>query len=152
MTPEEKLASMGLTLPPAPKPVANYLPCRRDGATLYIAGQGPWKAGGGLHTGKVGADVGTKEAYEHARITALFLLAIAKAEAGSLSRIEVLKVLGMVNATPEFAEHPKVIDGCSDLLVAVLGERGRHARSAIGVGSLPMSITVEIEAVMRIVD
>ena len=91
-----------------------------------------------------------EQAYEHAKLVGLGLLAAAKAAVGDLSKIEVLKVLGMVNAVPDFTDQPKVINGCSDLFVAVLGERGRHARSAVGMGSLPMQITVEIEAVMRI--
>jgi enamine deaminase RidA (YjgF/YER057c/UK114 family) len=152
MTPEAKLASMGLVLPEVPKPVANYVPFKIDGGTLYLSGQGPRRTDGTAITGKVGGDVTADEAYAHARLTGLGLLAAAKAAAGELGRIEVLKVLGMVNAVPEFTDHPKVINGCSDLFVAVLGERGRHARSAVGVGSLPMNITVEIEAVMRIHD
>jgi enamine deaminase RidA (YjgF/YER057c/UK114 family) len=150
MTPEAKLASMGLVLPEVPKPVANYVPFKIDGGTLYLSGQGPRRTDGTAITGKVGGDVTADEAYAHARLTGLGLLAAAKAAAGELGRIEVLKVLGMVNAVPEFTDHPKVINGCSDLFVAVLGERGRHARSAVGVGSLPMNIPVEIEAVMRI--
>jgi enamine deaminase RidA (YjgF/YER057c/UK114 family) len=102
--------------------------------------------------GKVGRDVTAEQAYEHAKLVGLGLLAAAKAAAGDLSKIEALKVLGMVNAVPDFTDHPKVINGCSDLFVAVLGERGRHARSAVGMGSLPMNITVEIEAVLRIHD
>jgi enamine deaminase RidA (YjgF/YER057c/UK114 family) len=120
------------------------------GDTLYLAGQGPRHADGSHITGKVGRDVTLEEAYEHAKLIGLGLLATARAAAVDLSRIEMLKVLGMVNAVPEFMHHPEVINGCSDLFVAVLGERGRHARSAVGVGSLPMNITVEIEAVMRI--
>jgi enamine deaminase RidA (YjgF/YER057c/UK114 family) len=150
MTPEEKLASMGLALPPVAAPVANYVPFKVHGQTLYLSGQGPRRSDGTLLTGKVGRDVTTEEAYEHARLTGLALLAAARAAAGDLSRVEVLKVLGMVNAVPEFTDHPKVINGCSDLFVAVLGDRGRHARSAVGMGSLPMNISVEIEAVMRI--
>jgi enamine deaminase RidA (YjgF/YER057c/UK114 family) len=152
MTPEAKLASMGLVLPGVPRPVANYVPFKISGNTLYLAGQGPRRGDGTVITGKVGRDVTADEAYEHARLTGLGLLAAAKVAAGELARIEVLKVLGMVNAVPEFTDHPKVINGCSDLFVAVLGERGRHARSAIGMGSLPMNIPVEIEAVMRIHD
>ena len=102
--------------------------------------------------GKVGRDVSVEEAYEHAKLVGLGLLAAAKAASGELAKIEVLKVLGMVNAVPEFTDQPQVINGCSDLFVAVLGERGRHARSAVGMGSLPLQITVEIEAVMRIHD
>ena len=152
MSPEAKLASMGLTLPEVPRPVANYVPFKVHGSTLYLSGQGPRRNDGTLATGKVGRDVSPEQAYEHARLVGLGLLAAAKTAAGDLSRIEVLKVLGMVNAVPEFTDHPKVVNGCSDLFVAVLGERGSHARSAVGMGSLPMSITVEIEAVMRIHD
>ena len=152
MTPEEKLRSLGLELPPAPKPLANYVPFRLDGKTLYLSGQGPRKPDGSMHTGKVGRDVTWEQAYQHARLVGLGLLSVAKAAAGDLSRVEVLKVLGMVNGVPEFGDHPKVINGCSDLFVEILGDRGRHARSAVGMGSLPNQITVEVEAVMRIVD
>jgi enamine deaminase RidA (YjgF/YER057c/UK114 family) len=152
MTPEEKLRAMGLELPPAPKPVGNYVPFKLDGRTLYLSGQGPRRPDGSMHSGKVGGDVSIEEAYGHARLVGLGLLSVAKLAAGELSRVEVLKVLGMVNGVPEFGDHPKVINGCSDLFVEVLGERGRHARSAVGMGSLPNRITVEVEAVMRIVD
>jgi enamine deaminase RidA (YjgF/YER057c/UK114 family) len=152
MTPEEKLRAMGLELPPAPKPVGTYVPFKLDGRTLYLSGQGPRRPDGSMHSGKVGGDVSIEEAYQHARLVGLGLLSVAKLAAGELSRIEVLKVLGMVNGVPEFGDHPKVINGCSDLFVEVLGERGRHARSAVGMGSLPNRITVEVEAVMRIVD
>lgn len=152
MTPEAKLESMGLILPPVPKPVANYVPFKVHGNTLYLAGQGPRRNDGMLLTGKVGRDVTVDEAYEHAKLVGLGLLAAAKVAAGELTRIEVLKVLGMVNAVADFTDHPKVINGCSDLFVAVLGERGRHARSAVGVGSLPMNISVEVEAILRIHD
>ena len=151
MTPEEKLKSLGLTLPEVPEPIANYVPFKLGGATIYLSGQGPRNPDGTYHVGKVGRDVTWQEAYEHARITALGLLAAARAAAGELGRVEIVKVFGMVNAIPEFADHPRVINGCSDLLVEVLGERGRHARSAVGMGSLPNGMTVEIEAVMRIV-
>src|SRR5258708_39739576 len=104
-----------------------------------------------MHVGKVGKDVTIEQAYEHAKLVGLGLLAAARdAAGGSLDKVEVLKVLGMVNAVPEFTDQPKVINGCSDLFVAVLGERGRHARSAVGMGSLPNQITVEVEAVMRV--
>ena len=150
MTPEAKLAAMGLTLPEIPMPMANYVSFKRDGRTLYLSGQGPRRSDGSMATGKVGRDVSTEEAYEHAKLVGLGLLAAAKAAAGELSKVEVLKVLGMVNAVPEFTDQPQVINGCSDLFVAVLGERGRHARSAVGMGSLPLQITVEIEAIMLI--
>jgi enamine deaminase RidA (YjgF/YER057c/UK114 family) len=151
MTPEEKLKALGLTLPVVPTPVANYVPFRLDGKTIYLSGQGPRKPDGSQHTGKVGRDVTWEQAYEHAKLVGLGLLAAAQKAAGGLDKVEVLKVLGMVNAIPEFGDHPKVINGCSDLFVEVLGDRGRHARSAVGFGSLPNNITVEIEAVMRIV-
>jgi enamine deaminase RidA (YjgF/YER057c/UK114 family) len=150
MTPEDKLASMGLVLPSVPKPVGTYVPFKISGDTLYLSGQGPRRPDGTFATGKVGRDVTVEEAYTHAELVGLGLLAAAKLAAGDLSRIEVLKVLGMVNAVPDFTDQPQVINGCSDLFVSVLGERGRHARSAVGMGSLPMQITVEIEAVMRI--
>jgi enamine deaminase RidA (YjgF/YER057c/UK114 family) len=153
MSPEDKLAQMGLTLPPTPTPAGNYVPFKRDGNIAYLAGQGPRKADGSLHTGKVGGDVTVEAAYEHAKLVGLQILASAKAAAGGdLSKVEFLKVLGMVNGTPDFGDHPRVINGFSDLMVAVLGDRGRHARSAVGMGSLPMGITVEIEAVIRIHD
>jgi enamine deaminase RidA (YjgF/YER057c/UK114 family) len=133
MTPEAKLASMGLTLPEIPKPLANYVPFKINGNTLYLSGQGPRRNDGSMATGKVGRDVTVEQAYEHAKLVGLGLLAAAKAAVGDLSKIEVLKVLGMVNAVPEFTDQPKVINGCSDLFVAVLGERGRHARSAVGM-------------------
>lgn len=152
MTPEQKLASMGLALPKLPTPVGNYVPFKLDGRTIYCSGQGPRTADGRMLTGKVGLEVTIEEAQERAKLIGLGLLAAAKAAAGDLAKIEVIKVLGMVNAVPDFKEHPKVINGCSDLFVDVLGERGRHARSAVGMGSLPSNISVEIEAVMRIVD
>jgi len=152
MSAEDKLKELGLTLPNLPRPIANYVPFRRDGNVIYLSGQGPRKPEGGYHLGKVGAGVSIEEAYQHARNTGLDLLAAAKLAAGSLDKIEVLKIFGMVNGIPEFGDHPKVINGCSDLFVSVLGDRGRHARSAIGVGSLPGGMTVEIEAVMRVVD
>ncbi len=152
MSAEEKLAELGLKLPNLPTPLGNYVPFRRDGDVIYLAGQGPRKPDGAPITGKVGRDVTLEQAYEHAKLVGLGLLAAAKQAAGSLDKVEVLKVLGMVNAVPEFVDQPKVINGCSDLFVAVLGERGRHARSAVGMGSLPNGITVEIEAVMRVAE
>ena len=152
MTPDEKLRSLGLELPNVPTPVANYVPFKVVGDMIYLSGQGPRKEGGGYHLGKVGGNVTWEEAYQHARTTGLGLLAAAKAASGDLSKVEVIKVFGMVNGTPEFADHPKVINGCSDLFVEILGDRGRHARSAIGMGSLPNGMTVEIEVIMRIVD
>lgn len=152
MTPEEKLKSLGLVLPNVPTPVANYVPFKVDGRTIYLSGQGPRKPDGKLITGRVGEEISVEQAYECARLIGLGLLAAAKMAAGDLGKVEALKLLGMVNAVPGFTDQPKVINGCSDLLVNVLGDRGRHARSAVGMGSLPSNMPVEIEAIMRIVD
>ena len=152
MTPEEKLKSLGLVLPKVPTPVGNYVPFKIDGRTIYLSGQGPRRPDGTLVSGRVGEDVSVEQAYECARLVGLGLLAAAKLAAGDLGKVETLKLLGMVNAVPGFAEQPKVINGCSDLFVEVLGDRGRHARSAVGMGSLPGNIPVEIEVIMRIVD
>jgi enamine deaminase RidA (YjgF/YER057c/UK114 family) len=153
MSAEDRLKAMGLSLPTLATPVANYVPFKLDGRTIYCSGQGPRKPDGtGYHVGKVGKDYTVEQAYEHAKLTGLGLLAALKAAAGSLDKVEILKVLGMVNGVPEFGDQPKVINGCSDLLVAVLGERGRHARSAVGMGSLPNNMSVEIELIARIVD
>jgi enamine deaminase RidA (YjgF/YER057c/UK114 family) len=125
-----------------------FVNARIVGNLLYVSGQGPREADGTMHRGKVGADVTIAAARSHARTTGLNILAIVQHTLGSLDRITaVVKLLGMVNATPDFADHPKVIDGCSELFVEILGDAGRHARSAIGVGSLPGNITVEIEAI-----
>jgi len=150
MSAEDKLKALGLSLPETPKPLANYVPFKRAGDLVFLSGQGPRYPDGSFATGKVGRDVTVEEAYEHAKLVGLGLLAAAKAAAGSLDKVEMLKMLGMVNGAPEFTQQPAVINGCSDLFVAVLGENGRHARSAVGMGSLPENITVEIEVVMRV--
>jgi enamine deaminase RidA (YjgF/YER057c/UK114 family) len=150
MSPEEKLKAMGLTLPSVPQPVATYVSFKRDGSTLYLSGQGPRDASGKMHTGLVGKDLTVQQAYEHAKLVGLGLLAAAKAATGDLGKVEVIKLLGMVRAVPEFGEQPEVINGCSDLFVAVLGERGKHARSAVGLASLPRGISVEIECIMKV--
>ena len=148
---EAKLASLGITLPTPPKPVANYVPWVRTGSLVFLSGQGPRRPDGSVHTGKVGAAVSIEEAYAHARLTGLQLLALMKDAAGGLDNVaRVVKVLGMVNGAPDFNDHPKVINGCSDLFVEVFGDRGRHARSAVGMGSLPNGITVEIEAIIEV--
>jgi enamine deaminase RidA (YjgF/YER057c/UK114 family) len=150
MSAEENLKALGLTLPPVATPVANYVRWKRAGDLVFLSGQGPRRPDGSIATGKVGHNVTVEEAYGHARLTGLGLLAAMKDAAGDLDKVEVIKLLGMVNAVPEFGEQPQVINGCSDLLVAVLGERGRHARSAVGMGSLPGGMTVEIEAIIRV--
>ncbi len=152
MTPEQKLAALGLTLPQVPVPVANYVPYRIVGDLLYLSGQGPKRPTAPTAPAGSAADATIEEGYADARLAGLQLLAVAKAALGDLSRIKaVVKLLGMVNAEPDFADHPKVINGCSDLLVDVLGEAGRHARSAVGMGSLPNAMTVEVEAILQIV-
>lgn len=149
MSPEEKLASLGLVLPPVPIPVANYVPFRLAGNLLYLSGQGPKHPDGSYSVGRLGRGTSIEQGYADARLAGLQLLAVAKAALGELGRIEaVMKLLGMVNAEPEFSDHPKVINGCSDLFVEVLGDAGRHARSAVGMGSLPNRMTVEIEAIL----
>ena len=148
---DARLAELGIELPPVPQPAGSYVHAVRTGNLLFLAGKGPHNADGSMPTGKVGRDVTTEEAYQHARSVGLTLLAVLNQELGSLDRVRrVVKVLGMVNATPEFGEQPQVINGCSDLFVEVFGERGKHARSAVGMGSLPGQITVEIEAIVEV--
>lgn len=147
---EERLEGLGILLPPAPAPLANYVPFVISGNLLFLSGQGPKAPEGDWLRGKVGEDTGADEAYGHARLVGIRLLAVARSALGSLDRVQrVVKVLGFVNAAPAFRDHPKVINGCSDLLVEVFGDRGRHARSAVGVSSLPEGITVEVEAILE---
>lgn len=151
-SPEKRLKELGIELGPVSQPVANYVNAVRTGNLLFLAGKGPRPGEDGKRAaGKVGREYSAEEAYAHARSVGLDLLAVMRSELGSLDRVKrVVKVLGMVNAVPEFQDHPKVINGCSDLFVEVLGERGRHARSAVGMGSLPMGIPVEIEAIVEV--
>jgi enamine deaminase RidA (YjgF/YER057c/UK114 family) len=152
-TPYERLAALGIELPPAPPPIANFVTHVIEGNMLYLSGQGPRDPNGFMHTGKVGTEVSAENAYEDARLTGVNLLAVMQAALGDLSRVKrVVKLLGMVNAVPEFVDHPQVINGCSDLFNAVFGEAGQHARSAVGFGSLPGNITVEIEAIVALND
>ena len=151
MSAEARLKQLGIVLPNVPAPVANYVPYRLAGQLLFLSGQGPRDEKGNTLSGKVGAEISVEEAYKRARLIGLGLLAATRQALGSLDRVEaVLKVLGMVNAVPDFKDHPKVINGCSDLFVEVLGEAGKHARSAVGMGSLPNQISVEIEAVLAV--
>lgn len=148
MTADERFAALGLTLPPPPKPIGNYVPFRLAGNLLFLSGVGPRSANESMITGKVGSDLTVEQAYEAAKLCGLNLLTNMIAAVGTLDRIDtVLKVLGMVNAVPSFGDHPKVIDGCTDLFVQVFGEAGRPARSAVGMGSLPRNISVEVEAI-----
>ncbi|QPF72226.1 RidA family protein [Roseateles sp. DAIF2] len=148
-TAEERLQALGLSLPPITPPRGSFRPYIVSGSTLYLSGKGaPLREENGLPIPKVGREVSIEQA--HAREVALHLLALTRQALGDLGRVRrVVKVFGMVNADPDFTGHTEVINGCSDLLVAVLGERGEHARSAIGVGSLPKGFAVEIEAVIE---
>ena len=151
MSPEEKLKELGLTLPSAPAPIGNFLPWRRAGHLLYLSGQGPRDATGKISVGRLGRDCTVERGYADARRVGLQLLSTIRAALGSLDHVEaVIKLLGMVNAEPDFGDQPKVINGCSDVLIEVLGERGKHARSAVGMGSLPNCMTVEVEAIILI--
>ncbi len=151
MTPTERFHTLGLTLPAPPKPIGNYVPYRMGGGLLFLSGVGPRPADGATIVGKVGATVSIEQGYEAAKLCGLNLLTNIVAALGSLDRVDtILKVLGMVNAVPDFRQHPKVIDGCTDLFVAVFGENGRPARSAVGMGSLPGDISVEVEAVVLV--
>ena len=148
---ERRLRERGIELPKVSAPVANYVPHVRTGNLVFLAGTGPVKPDGTFATGEVGKDVTVEEAYGHARLTGLSLLAMLRAAVGSLDNVSrAVKVLGMVNAVPEFTDHPKIINGCSDLFVEVFGDRGRHARSAVGMASLPFNISVEIEAIFEV--
>lgn len=149
--PYDRLRSLGITLPRAPAPVANFTTHVIEGNLMFLSGQGPTEPDGSQHTGKVGGDVTADEAYEHARLTGINLIAVMHEALGDLKRVRrVVKLLGMVNATPDFDAHPAVMNGCSDLFNQVFGPRGTHARSAVGFGSLPGRITVEIEAIVAI--
>ncbi len=151
MSVEQRLKVLGLELPAVSAPVATYVNAARTGNLLFLSGKIPLTADGKMLKGKVGADVTTEEAAGHARLVGLHLIAVLKAELGSFDEVRrVVKLLGMVNAVPEYGEQPKVINGCSDLFVEVFGDKGRHARSAIGVGSLPNGVTVEIEAIVEV--
>ncbi len=151
MSAEARLRELGLSLPPPARPAGNYVEAAPAGNLLFLAGHGPRHADGSLFTGRVGEDLTVEQGYEAARAAALGLLSTMKAELGDLDRvIRIVKVLGMVQCTPEFGQHPAVINGASDLLVAVLGKAGRHARSAVGMTSLPFGIAVEVELVAEV--
>ena len=148
---EARLEELGITLPPVGPPAGNYVHAQRTGNLLYLSGKGPRNADGSAPTGKVGGEVSVEDAYQHARTVGLTLIAVLKETLGDLDRVtQIVKVLGMVNAAPDFGQQPKVINGCSDLFVEVFGDAGRHARSAVGMGSLPSGITVEIEVIVEV--
>lgn len=152
-SPEERLAAQKITLPSVTPPIANYVNAVRVGNLLYLSGKGPKKADGVDITGKLGKDLTIEQGYEAARWTCINHLAVLKAELGDLKKVKrIVKVLGMVNGTPEFADQPKVINGYSDLMVAVFGEKGKHARSAVGMNALPGNIAVEVEVIVEVED
>ena len=148
---EARLAELGITLPEAPNPVANYVPYALSGNLLFISGQIAKGADGTIVTGALGGDVTVEAGQQAARLCALNILAQAKAALGNLDRIaQVVRLTGFVNATPAFADHPKVVNGASDLMVEVLGDKGRHTRAAVGVSSLPLSSAVEVDAIIAV--
>jgi enamine deaminase RidA (YjgF/YER057c/UK114 family) len=150
-TTESKLKALGLTLPDAPAPVANYVPTCHVGNLLFISGQVSRTGDGKLLTGKLGAGLDVAAGREAAKVCALNILAQARAALGSLDRIErIVKLTGFVNSAPDFTDHPQVVNGASDLLVELLGDKGRHTRSAVGVANLPGNSAVEVEAIIAV--
>jgi enamine deaminase RidA (YjgF/YER057c/UK114 family) len=149
--PETRLKEKGIVLSPVSNPVANYVNAVRVGNLLYLSGKGPSKADNTYITGKVGRELTTEQGYEAARITAINHLAVIKNELGSLNKVKrIVKVLGMVNCTEDFKDQPKVINGYSDLMVEIFGDRGKHARSAVGMYALPFNMAVEVEVIVEI--
>lgn len=154
-TPEERLAELGLDLPPAPTPGGTYVPSVRSGSMLYVSGSGPGAGPDGEPVrGKVGRDLTLEQANAAARLAGLRILSNVRHSLGSLNKVvRLVKVLGMVNATPDFGQQPQVVNGFSDLMVEVFGEEhGKGARSAVGMGSLPGGIPVEVEAIFEVRD
>ena len=151
---EQKLEALGLSLPPIPQPLANYVPLVRTGNLLFVSGHGPGVVEDGKLSfiqGKLGKDLDVDQGYDAARQVMLNILQSMKQELGDLDKVQrVVKLLGFVNCTPDFPDQPKVINGASDLLVELFGERGRHARSAVGMQQLPFGIAVEIEMVVAV--
>ncbi len=148
---EARLQSLGIVLPAAPNPVANYVPLLLTGNLLFISGQISKAADGSVTKGRLGADLTVDQGRAAARLSALNVLAQAKAAVGDLDRIsQVVRLTGFVNAAPEFVDHPQVVNGASDLMVDVLGDKGRHTRAAVGVSSLPMGCAVEVDAILLI--
>jgi enamine deaminase RidA (YjgF/YER057c/UK114 family) len=152
MSIEQRLQEKNIILPEIGAPLGNYVHAKRVGNLLYLSGKGPPDVDGRTPQGKLGAGMSIEDGYRHARGVGLVLIAVMReALGGDLDRVEdIVKVLGMVNAAPDFADHPKVVNGCSDLFVEIFGERGRHARSAVGMSSLPGGIPVEIEVIVAV--
>jgi enamine deaminase RidA (YjgF/YER057c/UK114 family) len=152
-SPTENLKKLGYTLPAVSQPVANYVKWVRTGQLIYTSGHGPTRANGQLITGRLGDNLTVAQGYEAAQVTALQLLATLQAALGDLSKVKrIVKVLGLVNCTADFGEQPAVMNGFSDVMVAVFGERGKHARSAVGTNALPNHMAVEIEMIVEIAD
>ena len=150
---EERIRELKIELPVTTKPVANYLHAVKTGNLVFMAGKGPRTSDGTLVTGKIGIDLTVEQGYEAARLVAIAQLSALKEQIGDLNKVEqIVKVLGMVNAGPEFTDHPEVINGFSDVMVEVFGERGKHARAAVGMVSLPRNIACEIEMIVQVKD
>jgi enamine deaminase RidA (YjgF/YER057c/UK114 family) len=150
-TVEQRLVELGIDIPTPAPAVGNYVGAVTTGKLVFVSGHGPYRDGKYHHIGKVDTEVSVEQAYESARITMINALASLKAEIGSLDRVtRIVKLFGMVNSDPDFKRQPEVINGASDLLVEIFGDRGRHARSAVGLGALPMGISVEIEMIVEI--
>ena len=150
---EERIKELGIELTEPGAPVANYVNSVKTGNLVFMAGKGPKNAKGEYITGKVGRDISIEEGYEAAKLTAIQQLAVLKAEIGDLNKVvRIVKVLGMVNADSTFTNHPEVINGFSDLMVEIFGDRGKHARAAVGMGSLPRNIACEIEFIVEVRD
>lgn len=148
---DKKLKELGIELIPATKPIANYVKAVRTGNLLFLAGHGPSLTDGTVMTGKLGQNYTVEQGYQAARQTAISLISTLKNELGDLNKVKrIVKVLGMVNCTPEFTDQPKVMNGCSDLLVQVFGEKGKHTRSAVGMNALPLGMAVEVEIIVEI--
>jgi enamine deaminase RidA (YjgF/YER057c/UK114 family) len=148
---DKKLKELGIELIPPTKPIANYVKAVRTGNLIFLAGHGPTRADGTNITGKVGKDLTIEQGIEAARVTAISLLSTLKTEIGDFKKVKrIVKVNGWVNCNSEFTDQPKVINGCSDLLVAVFGEKGKHARAALGANALPIGIAVEIEMIVEV--
>ena len=148
---EKRLKKLNMQLPDTPKPIANYVPSVKTGNLIFLSGQGPMDKAGNYISGKVGVDFNLDDAYDAARTVGLQLISVLKSEIQDLDKVKrIVKLLGMVNAEGNFKDHPKVINGCSDLLVEVFQDKGKHARSAVGMASLPGNIPVEIEMIVEI--
>jgi enamine deaminase RidA (YjgF/YER057c/UK114 family) len=149
--PEGRVRELGMELPVAPTPAASYVGATRAGRLLFLSGHGSDMPGGRQYRGRVGSDLTVEQGYQAARACAINLLATLRAELGSLNRVvRIVKVLGFVNSSTDFSDQPQVINGCSDLLVEVFGEAGRHARSAIGTSTLPLNLPVEVEMIVEV--